>query len=138
MLLQPELKEELKALEKIAGDLTSSSMKLANGSKEQAASIEKTSSTLEEASSMLHKTTENTQQADILAQKAKEYGLSNINKATIANPKTFEKILKIIKSEQDYMDDMLGDSRKTAPKSVNQSAGLSQASMQAMHRCQAA
>ena len=30
------------------------------------------------------------------------------------------------------MDDMLGDSRKTAPKSGNQSAGLSQASMQAM------
>ena len=30
------------------------------------------------------------------------------------------------------MDDMLGGSRKTAPKSGNQSAGLSQASMQAM------
>ncbi|MCQ2974672.1 MAG: phosphate acetyltransferase [Bacteroidales bacterium] len=28
---------------------------------------------------------------DTIAQKAKEYGLSNINKATIANPKTFEK-----------------------------------------------
>ena len=40
--------------------------------------------------------------------------------------------IKEQQTKKTSMDDMLGGSRKTAPKSGNQSAGLSQASMQAM------
>ncbi len=57
--------------------LDDASHKLAEGSSEQAASIQEVSATLEETSSMVQRTNENTNQAAIMARKAKE----NANKS---------------------------------------------------------
>lgn len=56
----------------ISSDITTSGHRLAEGTSEQAASIQETSSTLEESSSMVHQTTQNTKEADILARQTKE------------------------------------------------------------------
>lgn len=55
----------------LSKELTDNSHSLAEGTNQQAASIQETSSTLEESSSMVHQTTQNTQEADVLAKKAK-------------------------------------------------------------------
>lgn len=57
----------------LAKELTTNSHKLAEGSTEQAASIQETSSTLEESSSMVHQTTQNTKEADSLAKQTKDF-----------------------------------------------------------------
>lgn len=56
----------------LSADLTVTGHKLAEGTTEQAASIQETSSTLEESESMVHQTTQNTKEADSLAKTAKE------------------------------------------------------------------
>lgn len=67
-----DLFETSKNLDLISKDLTSTGHKLAEGSTEQAASIQETSSTLEESSSMIHQTTQNTREAESLSEKAKD------------------------------------------------------------------
>jgi hypothetical protein len=59
-------------LSSISRDLTLNGHKLAEGTTQQAASMQETSSTLEESASMLHQTTQNTREADSLARQAKE------------------------------------------------------------------
>ncbi len=53
--------------------LSAASEQLAAGSSEQASAIQETSSSIEESDSMVKQNTENTQQAAILAKKAKDY-----------------------------------------------------------------
>lgn len=67
-----DLSETSGNLHSLSSSLTSTGHKLAEGSTEQAASIQETSSTLEESSSMVHQTTQNTKEADILAKRTKE------------------------------------------------------------------
>ncbi len=80
------VKDIVNSMQKIAGELTDSSLqvasassqleqtseRLAEGSAEQAASIQETSSTLEETSSMVQQNNENTKQAAVLAKQSKE------------------------------------------------------------------
>lgn len=68
-----ELEDTSSNLDLLSRELTSSGHKLAEGSTQQAASIQETSSTLEESSSMVHQTTQNTREADTLAKQAKEF-----------------------------------------------------------------
>lgn len=58
-------------LDGLSKELTTTGHKLAEGSTQQAASIQETSSTLEESASMVHQTTQNTKEADNLAKQAK-------------------------------------------------------------------
>ena len=67
-----DLFETSNNLTTLSADINTTGHKLAEGSTEQAASIQETSSTLEESSSMLHQSTQNTKQADVLAKQAKE------------------------------------------------------------------
>lgn len=57
----------------LTADIKASGHKLAEGTTQQAASIQETSSTLEESSSMVHQTAQNTKEADALAQQAKTF-----------------------------------------------------------------
>ncbi len=59
-------------VESVAGELNITGNSLAEGTTRQAASIQETSSTLEESASMIHQTTQNTKEADILAKNAKD------------------------------------------------------------------
>lgn len=59
-------------LEAISSEMTNNGRKLAEGTTQQAASIQETSSTLEESASMIHQTTQNTKEADNLARQTKE------------------------------------------------------------------
>lgn len=68
-----ELSETSTNLGSLSTDLTTAGHTLAEGSIEQAASIQETSSTLEESSSMIHQTTQNTKEAEILARQTKEF-----------------------------------------------------------------
>ena len=67
-----ELSNAADNLDTLSNDLTSNSRRLAEGTTEQAASIQETSSTLEESASMVHQTTQNTKEADILAKHTKK------------------------------------------------------------------
>jgi len=60
-------------LNSISKELTLNGHKLAEGTTQQASSMQETSSTLEESASMLHQTTQNTKEADSLARQAKEF-----------------------------------------------------------------
>jgi len=66
------LSETSTNLTSLSADLTVTGHKLAEGTTEQAASIQETSSTLEESESMVHQTTQNTKEADSLAKTSKE------------------------------------------------------------------
>lgn len=68
-----DLSETSTNLDTLSKDLTITGHKLAEGTTEQAASIQETSSTLEESSSMLHQTTQNTKEAEMLAKQTKEF-----------------------------------------------------------------
>lgn len=68
-----EMSETSSNLGYLSKELTINSHKLAEGSTEQAASVQETSSTLEESASMLHQTTQNTKEADVLAKQAKDF-----------------------------------------------------------------
>lgn len=59
-------------LNSISKELTTNGRILAEGTTQQAASMQETSLTLEESASMLHQTTQNTKEADSLARQAKE------------------------------------------------------------------
>lgn len=58
-------------LDNVSKEMTKSGHRLAEGTSQQAASIQETSSTLEESASMVHQTTQNTKEADVLAKHAK-------------------------------------------------------------------
>lgn len=64
--------EALSSLLNTSKIITAASHQLAEGTSEQAASLQETSSTMEEASSMIQQTTQNTKEAVILAEKAKD------------------------------------------------------------------
>lgn len=66
------LTETSNNLNSLSGELTGTGHKLAEGTTQQAASIQETSSTLEESASMVHQTAQNTKEADLLAKQAKE------------------------------------------------------------------
>lgn len=68
-----DLNSAAKNLGFVSKDLTLNGHKLSEGTTQQASSIQETSATLEESASMLHQTTQNTKEADILARQAKEF-----------------------------------------------------------------
>ena len=92
-----DLSNTSRNVEFTAKELTVAGNSLADGTTKQAASIQQTSSTLEESASMIHQTTQNTKEADILAKNAKEAA----NKGNIEVLKMLESMKELKKSSDE-------------------------------------
>ena len=111
--------------------LSSASQSLAEGSSEQAAAIEETSSTLDETSSMVQQNTENTKQASLLSNNAKEAAekgnkeMADMMVAMAEIKESSNQISKIIK----VIDDIAFQTNILALNAAVEAAGAGEAGM---------